>query len=82
MVNPQDKKIYLTLPYSHSDPRVREARYGTAASVAAYPMKQGAAVLSPITYGHQICRYGIDTNFERWTELDYPMITQGYDFID
>ena len=68
------KKIYLALPYSHSDPQVREVRYGTATSVAAYLMKQGAVVFSPITYGHQICQYGIDTNFERWAELDYPMI--------
>ncbi len=37
-------------------------------------MKQGAVVFSPITYGHQICQYGIDTNFKRWAELDYPMI--------
>ena len=68
------KKIYLTLPYSHSDPQVREVRYRTATSVAAYLMKQGAVVFSPITYGHQICQYGIDTNFKRWAELDYPMI--------
>lgn len=68
------KKIYLALPYSHSDPQVREVRYGTATGVAAYLMKQGAVVFSPITYGHQICRYGIDTSFKRWSELDYPMI--------
>ncbi len=70
----KDKKIYLALPYSHSDPQVREVRYGTATGVAAYLMKQGAVVFSPITYGHQICRYGIDTSFKRWSELDYPMI--------
>ncbi len=62
------------MPYSHSDPRVREARYKTATSVAAFLMNEGATVFSPITYGHQICQYGIDTNFKRWAELDYPMI--------
>ena len=72
-------KNYLALPYSHSDPLVREVRYGTATSVAAYLMKQGAVVFSPIIYGHQICRYGIDTNFKRWAELDYPMITRADD---
>ncbi len=68
------KKIYLALPYSHSDPQVREARYKTATSFAAFLMNEGATVFSPITYGHQICQYGIDTSFKRWSELDYPMI--------
>lgn len=74
------KNIYLALPYSHNDPQVREARYRTATSIAAYLMKQGATVFSPITYGHQICQYGIDTSFKRWAELDYPMISWADEF--
>lgn len=76
----KNKNIYLALPYSHNDPQVREARYRTATSVAAYLMKQGATVFSPITYGHQICQYGIDTSFKRWAELDYPMISWADEF--
>lgn len=76
----KNKNIYLALPYSHNDPQVREARYRTATSVAAYLMNQGATVFSPITYGHQICQYGIDTSFKRWAELDYPMISWADEF--
>lgn len=74
------KNIYLALPYSHNDPQVREARYRTATSVAAFLMKQGATVFSPITFGHQICQYGIDTSFKRWAELDFPMISWADEF--
>ncbi len=73
--NLKGKNIYLALPYSHQDPQVREVRYRTATKVAAFLMKQGATVFSPITYGHQICQYGIDTGFKRWSKLDYPMIS-------
>lgn len=76
----QGKKIYLALPYSHSDPQVREARYRTATSVTVFLMSEGATVFSPITYGHQICQYGIDTSFKRWAELDYPMISWADEF--
>ena len=76
----KNKKIYLALPYSHSDPQVREARYRTATSIAAFLMSEGATVFSPITYGHQICQYGIDTSFRRWAELDYPMISWADEF--
>lgn len=76
----KNKKIYLALPYSHNDPQVREARYRTATSVAAFLMSEGATVFSPITYGHQICQYGIDTSFKRWAELDYPMISWADEF--
>lgn len=75
MSNLQGKKIYLALPYSHSDPYIREVRYKTATSVAASLMKQGAIVFSPITYGHQLCQFGIDTGFETWADIDYPMIS-------
>ncbi len=75
MSNLQGKKIYLALPYSHSDPYIREVRYKTATSVAASLMKQGAIVFSPITYGHQLCQFGIDTGFETWSGIDYPMIS-------
>lgn len=76
----KNKNIYLALPYSHNDPQVREARYRTATSVAAFLMSEGATVFSPITYGHQICQYGIDTSFKRWAELDYPMISWADEF--
>lgn len=78
--NLKGKNIYLGLPYSHNDPQVREARYRTATNFAAFLMKQGATVFSPITYGHQICQYGIDTGFKRWAELDYPMISWADEF--
>lgn len=75
MSNVQGKKIYLALPYSHPDPYIREVRYRTATSVAASLMKRGAIVFSPITYGHQLCQYGIDTHFETWADIDRPMIS-------
>lgn len=72
--NIQGKKIYLALPYSHSNPEIRKARFDIATAVSVSLMKQGAVVFSPITYSHQFCQYGIGIDFNTWADFDYSMI--------
>lgn len=42
---------FLSLPYSHSDPAVKEKRFRTACHVAASMMRKGIFITSPIITG-------------------------------
>jgi len=47
------KKAYLCAPYSHPDPKVREARVDAADMMAAQLMEQGYIVFSPLSHSHE-----------------------------
>ncbi|MHB0978414.1 MAG: DUF1937 family protein [Minisyncoccota bacterium] len=49
--------IYLASPYSHSMPAVRELRFHQANAAAAWLMRQGHVVFSPISHSHPIAAY-------------------------
>ena len=54
----ENNMIYLAVPYSHPDPRVRLGRFVAVNRVAASLMRQGFLVFSPISHGHPICAEG------------------------
>lgn len=69
------KRIYLGCPYSHYDQEKMEQRAIMATVMAGYYMKKyNYLVFSPITQGHEICKYGVDYQFETWKELDLSII--------
>lgn len=49
-----NKKIYLAIPYSDPDPKVREARFLLSNRIAARIMDLGYVVFSPISHSHLI----------------------------
>jgi hypothetical protein len=61
---------YLAIPYSHSDPRVRELRFEIANFVSAKLMQMGEVVFSPISHSHPMVEYGIPSDWEYWKSQD------------
>lgn len=69
------KRIYLGCPYTHSDPEIMEQRAKIATVMAGYYMKKhNYLVFSPVTQGHEICKYGVNHEFEAWKEMDLSII--------
>jgi len=62
--------IYMCSPYSHSDPRVREARYQAACRAAAEFMRAGQLAFSPVAHSHGIAQYGLPGNWKFWEAFD------------
>lgn len=70
------KLAYLAVPYSHSDPLVRETRFNVANKAASYLMNMRLAVFSPISHTHPIAIIGglpIDWSF--WVAYDRKMLS-------
>ena len=69
------KRIYLCAPYSHPDPKVREARVDKADMMAAQLMEQGHVVFSPLSHSHRIAHY-IDNHLDHdfWLNQDLSFI--------
>lgn len=61
-------RIYLAAPYTHPDPKVRQARFEQVTNFAAELMNRGALVFSPITHSHPLAdKCPDDPQFwERW----------------
>lgn len=62
--------IYLASPYSHADASVRERRFDAACVAAAFFMRTGQSVFSPIVHSHPLVRYGLPTDWEFWKSHD------------
>ncbi|GIV03958.1 MAG: hypothetical protein KatS3mg015_2788 [Fimbriimonadales bacterium] len=68
-------RVYLASPYTHPDKHVREARYKLACEAAAYLIRHGILVYSPIAHTHPICEMGrLPLGFYFWSELDLTFI--------
>jgi len=66
---------YLASPYSHSDPQVREWRFGVVTRVAGALMATGEAVFCPITHSHTIDQAcGLPSTHDFWMEMDIPIL--------
>ena len=65
------KKIYIAIPYSKVD---KDHSFETANQVAAYYIRQGCCVYSPITDGHVLKRYGLPDDWEFWGKFDREFI--------
>ena len=63
--------IYLAIPYSHPDPKVREARFIVANRVAATLIAGGEHVFSPITHAHPMAKeHDLPIGWEYWAQYD------------
>jgi nucleoside 2-deoxyribosyltransferase len=68
--------VYLAVPYTHPDPRVRADRFEVANRAAAALMRAGYCVFSPISHGHPISQCGVSGDWTRWESLDRRMLRQ------
>jgi nucleoside 2-deoxyribosyltransferase len=66
--------IYLASPYSHPDAEVRERRFDAVCRAAAYLIRIGKSVYSPIAHSHPICRYGLPGDWRFWQHHDSQYI--------
>jgi hypothetical protein len=67
--------VYLASPYSHDDPRVREARFRLACEAASVIMRAGLHVFSPIAHTHPIAMAGgLPTGWDYWRGYDEAML--------
>lgn len=63
--------IYLATPYSHPDPAVREMRFREACRHAAFLMRAGQVVFSPIAHTHPIAtQNGLPGGWDYWRRVD------------
>lgn len=61
---------YLAVPYTHENPQIREWRFNKANEAAAYLMKKGLLVFSPISHSHPIAvTSGLPTDWEYWKKF-------------
>jgi len=67
--------IYLASPYSHPDPNVREARFEAACRAAAFLIRLGHTVFSPIIHNHLLCRYMLPGDWQLWDRHDRRYLT-------
>lgn len=62
--------IYLSSPYSHPSPAVREQRFEAACKATAALLKAGKLVFSPIVHSHHLERFGCPNTHEFWMPID------------
>lgn len=62
--------MYLAIPYSHPDPRVRELRFEIANFITAKLMCEGMIVFSPISHSHPMVAHGLPSGWEYWKSQD------------
>ena len=68
-------KIYLAIPYSHSNSKIREWRFNKANEKAAEILKQGYIVYSPISHSHPIHLTGkLPSGWKFWEQHDTTFI--------
>ena len=72
--------MYLAIPYSHPDPRVRELRFEIANFVSAKLMQMGEVVFSPISHSHPMVGYGLPSDWEYWKSQDESFLNACSDF--
>ncbi len=68
--------IYLSCPYTHCDPSVREYRYRTSCRVAAKLMESGIVVFNPLSHSVPLCEFLDKKNFDHefWMSIDLPIL--------
>ena len=69
--------VYLATPYTHTDARIRQARFAIANHVAAWIMRQGHSVFSPISHSHHIAEHlpeKLLLDHEFWMAQDLPLL--------
>jgi hypothetical protein len=72
--------MYIAIPYSHPDPRVRELRFEIANFVSAKLMNNGKIVFSPISHSHPMVKYGLPTDWKYWKSQDTAFLNMCSEF--
>lgn len=78
--------IYLASPYTHPDPRVRQARFVAVCQVTGLLMATGLKIYSPIAQSHSIVMHHVgDTplpsDWSYWSAYDTEVLTRLCDEI-
>lgn len=67
--------VYLALPYSHDDEKIRQVRFRLANRAAARLISDGFVVYSPISHSHPIAVDGnMQLGWEGWQKQDLTML--------
>lgn len=76
------KLVYLAVPYSDPDPKVRQARFEASNRAAAMLMRAGDFVFSPISHTHPIALAGdLPLGWDYWEQYDRAVLACCYRFI-
>jgi hypothetical protein len=68
--------VYLSAPYSHKDPSVRESRFRLINEAASVLILEGLHIFSPISHSHSIEMAGmLPTDFAFWSSFDTAMLS-------
>jgi len=70
----KNKLIYLASPYTAGSKKAQAERYEAACIVTAKLIKDGLFVFSPIVHSHHLVKYGLDGDWEFWSDMDKIMI--------
>ena len=74
--------VYLAVPYSHPDPKVRHWRFDTVNEVAGKLIAQGLIIFSPISHSHSIAQMcDLPTKWEFWQKTDRVFLQYCYKLI-
>lgn len=69
------KVAYLAAPYTHKDANVRTVRFHSVNHAAAYLIKLGLHVFSPVSHTHPIAVQGdLPRGWDYWQAFDERMI--------
>lgn len=69
------KPLYLASPYSHVDAQVRAERFQEAVDAAAFLMRRGQVVYSPIVHNHPLAvAHDLPTGWDYWKRFDEAML--------
>lgn len=75
------ERIYLGVPYSHPDPKVREFRFNQVNLLAGALIKKGYLVYSPISHSHPITvAYDLPKGYDFWQRIDREFIRWCHQF--
>jgi len=69
--------IYLASPYTHASKKIMYERFEKVLRLAAYLIRKGHFVFSPIAYGHVMAgRYKLPTDWKYWLSFDEKLISK------
>lgn len=67
---------YLSSPYNHPDPKIKQQRHDIVNSVVFDYMRRGILVYSPLTHNIPIDQLGIHGNWMTWKDFDHEMVSR------
>lgn len=69
--------IYLASPYSHTDPKVMEARYEETLDYMHYLLSSSRWAFSPIVHCHELAKkHYLPTDYAYWKKYNFHMLAR------